>query len=192
MSPAELVGRENEAKRKWANGPWRLLACCRGAAAMEFALLTLPLIWVLGVLVETAAFITVQFQLQFASERAARLLRTNQIPSTVQVDGFKAAVCERLTIANCSRIIHVDVRHSSTFALLNAPSVTAIGPSRPGSTYVDIYAPGTSGDAGSLIVTYDWKFIFPFMGTYFGFANVPGRSDIRRLYGSAVYMTEMM
>lgn len=66
-----------------------------------------------------------------------------------------------------------------------------IGPSRAGGNYSDTYDPGSHGDAGSLFVTYDWSFTFPFMGSKFGFGNVAGRSDVRRLYGSAIYMNEM-
>ena len=41
-----------------------------------------------------------------------------------------------------------------------------------------------------MIVTYDWKFIFPFMGKTFGFNNIPNRTEMRRLHGISIYMRE--
>lgn len=166
--------------------------CQRGTAAVEFALVSLPLIWILAVILETGAFTVIQFELQSAVERSARLIRTNQISSAMQVDEFKAKLCERVTLRNCTQVIHVDVRHGSSFAKLNPPAVSAIGPTTPGGSYGDVYDPGISGDAGSLFVTYDWPFTLPFMGTRFGFGNVPGRKDVRRLYGSTIYLNELM
>lgn len=168
--------------------PW---TCHRGAAAVEFALVALPLIWVLGVICETGAFTVIQFQLQAATERAARLLRTNQIPSTWSADQFKDKVCEKLNLPECKEAIHVDVRHASIFGQLNPPPIASIGPTSKGSSYSETFDPGTNGEAGSLFITYDWKFTFPFMGTTFGFGNVPNRTDLRRIYGSTIYKHEM-
>lgn len=178
-------------RRRRALGLRELWICRRGTAAVEFALVALPLIWVLGVIFETGAFVIMQFQLQFAAERAARLLRTNQISTTSNAEQFKTRLCEKLTLRNCVQVVHVDVRHARSFAQLNPPSVVAIGPARAGDVYTDTYDPGSNGDAGSLFVTYDWKFTFPFMGTEFGFGNVPRRTDVRRLYGSTIYMNEL-
>lgn len=167
---------------------WR---CRRGTAAVEFALVAPPLIWILGVLCETGAFITIQYQLQFATEHAARLLRTNQIPSSWTVGQFKGKVCEKFTVPNCAQVIHVDVRHANKFAELNPPQIQAIGPANSGGRYTETFDPGANGEPGSVFITYDWNFIFPFMGNLFGFGNVGNRTDIRRLHGSTIYMNEM-
>lgn len=159
----------------------------RGTTAVEFALVATPLIWILGVLCETGAFLLIQYQLQYATERAARLLRTNQIPASAQVEQFKTTICAQINIPNCAKNISVDVRHASTFAALAPAAITSLGP--PDNS--GIYDPGTNGDAASVFVAYDWKFVFPFMNTAFGFGNVPGRSNIRRLHASVIFMHEL-
>jgi hypothetical protein len=158
---------------------------------VEFALVSMPLIWMLGIISEVSAFSVIQYQMQYATARAARLLRTNQLPAAMQVSEFKGVVCEKLAVPKCTQRIHIDVRHASSLAKLNPPSLQSIGPSSQKDSYVDTYDPGSNGDAGSLIVTYDWKFIFPFMGKRFAFGNLAGRTDVRRLYGSSIYMNEL-
>lgn len=160
---------------------------CRGTTAVEFALVATPLIWIVGVLCETGAFLLIQYQLQYATERAARLLRTNQIAASTQVDQFKATICSQINIPNCTKNISVDVRHASTFAALNPAEIAYIGPPQNSG----VFEPGSNGEVGSVFVTYDWKFIFPFMSTAFGFGNVPGRNDIRRLHANAIFMHEL-
>lgn len=164
----------------------------RGSTAVEFALVATPLIWILGVICETAAFIVVQYQLQYAVDRTARLIVTNSISAAdvASVSAFKAKVCEFFNAPNCNDAINVDLRSADTFTDLALPNIGEIGPASPSGTYTDTFTPGSATKPGSLIVTYDWKFAFPFMGRTFSFGNVDTRTDVRRLHGIAIYMRE--
>ena len=67
--------------------------------------------------------------------------------------------------------------------------ILTVGPAGSSTSYNETFDPGASGEVGSLIVTYDWRFIFPFMSIPFG--NVTGNSQVRRLAGLSVFRNEM-
>lgn len=170
----------------WLRQIWRGQ---RGTTAVEFALVATPLIWLLGIICETGAFLVVQYQLQYAVDRIARTAVTNTMTAT-DAATFKSRICEILTVRNCANSIYVDVRSADTFAGLALPALSSVGPSTSTGSYSDTFNPGSAGKPGSMIVTYDWKFIFPFMGKTFGFNNIPNRTEMRRLHGISIYMRE--
>ena len=184
-----------------ARRPGSLWRCRNGTTAIEFAIVALPLIWIIGAILEVGALLLYQSALQAATEKASRLIWTNQMSPAWQASDFKAEVCRRLTIYNCVNAIKVDVRNAATFAALDTPSTWSVGPSAPNAGYAETFQPGKAGRAGSVIVTYDWKFIFFFLGdlgnTWLGhfkgrgFDNVPTRTDIHRIAGKSIFMNEM-
>lgn len=171
-----------------------------GSVAIEFALVAPLLLFMLGAIVETGAFLLTQYQIQGATQEVTRKqLQLGNAPANA--NAFKTAVCAEIaTIKNCASSIYVDVQRAATFGALPARKITDVGPAAYGGGYADTYQPAQPGEAGSVIVTYDWKFAFPFLGNAklllsnwrvgLGFGNVPGQTSFRRLFGNTVYMTE--
>lgn len=162
-----------------------------GAAAIEFALVAWPVIFVIGAICEVGIFLLIQFELQFAVDSAARQVKIN----TASANGWSAAtfkqeVCRKIVmINNCASVVNVNVQKAVNFTALKAlmPLPQQVGPSGSGGGYADVFNPGSTGQAGSVIVTYDWTFIFPFMRL---FGNVAGNDRIRRVYGLSVFRNE--
>ena len=160
-----------------------------GAAAIEFALVALPLIVLLGAIIEISLMLVAQFELQHATERAARLIRTGGATNMTESD-FRAVVCSRVVLVpSCATSINVDVRNATNFATLatNAPAPRFVGPEDDDDNYTPIFQPGASAKPGRLVVTYDWTFVFPFLRV---FSNLPLMPNKRRLYGLAAFMNE--
>ena len=172
-----------------------------GASAIEFALVAPMLVLILGCLAETGAFILIQTQLQLATDTAAREIRTGKVgpastaanqPNQMTLSEFKAIVCGKFSVPNCTTNINVDVQSDTSFALLRPklPSpLENVGPQNSGGSYSEAFTPGAPGQMGSLVVTYDWRFVFPMVGLIFG--NVQSYPGIRRLVGLAVYQNEL-
>ena len=159
----------------------------KGSVAVEFAIVGGWLIVVLGTIIETGIFLIVQFNLQNAAETAGRRIRTNQVPSTATLSDFKTEICAGIAIYDCANKVYVDVRNDSSFTGLAAKipfrtnEVPEVGPD-----HTETFAPGGSAQWGSLIVTFDWDFSFPFMNATFG--NLPNGN--RRLFGLSIYKNE--
>lgn len=159
----------------------------RGTAAVEFAIIGFWLIMLLGAIIEVGVFLLIQFELQNASERAARLIRTNNLAQTTQINDFKSTICAKLPIKNCAAKIFVDVRNAPSFADLRAKlPLPPTAPPQVGPGIGETFDPGQPGEMGSVVITYDWRLIFPFLQP---FSNVPGPA--RRLYGISIYRNEV-
>lgn len=173
----------------------------RGATAVEFALVALPLVFVIGGICETGVFLFIQDQLLNASEDAARLIQLNTVtqPTVWAIDTYRTEVCKKLFVSSCASTLKIDVRNvpiaTSTppnyFKQLETimPDVNSVGPAAPGANYQETFQPGSRGQVGSLILTYDWSFVFPFMSTFFG--NVPGNPQVRRLSAVSIFRNEL-
>lgn len=156
----------------------------RGAAAIEFALVVWPVILVIGAICEVGIFLLIQFELQFAVDVAARQVKINTASSSGwSAATFKQEVCHKVVmINNCATAINVNVQSALNFTALKAvmPQPQKVGRG-------DVFNPGTAGQASSVIVTYDWTFLFPFLRM---FGNVDGNNRIRRVYGLSVFRNE--
>lgn len=175
---------------------WR---CEAGTTAIEFAIVAPVLFLLLGAICEVGTFLLIQNSVQAATETAARQIRLGKVgPTTsggavnqMNKSQFKTLVCSKLTISNCTEKIRIDVQKGSSFASLEAkmPSkMEDVGPQTSGGSYAETYEPGSPGEQGSLIITYDWTFIFPMLAPLLG--NVGSSPNIRRLYGVAVFENE--
>lgn len=158
----------------------------KGTAAVEFAIVGVWLVTLLGAIIEGGLFLLVQLELQNAADTAARLIRTNQVTTSTSLATFKSQVCEPIQLDDCASRIFVDVRNAGSFADL-ATVIPVVAGQAPtvGPGQVETFDPGAPGSMGSLVITYDWNFIFPFMTI---FSNQPGAT--RRLYGISVFRIE--
>ena len=166
--------------------PMQLQRRQRGTVAVEFAIIGVWLVFMLGAIIETGLFLLVESQLQNAADRMGRSIRTNQLAPGSSASSFKTVLCSMLKMTSCDTKIYIDVRNADSFENLSLSlpfkvgNVPNVGPGGP-----EVFEPGVPGRAGSLIITYDWTFIFPFMQF---FSNQTGPT--RRLYGLSVYRIE--
>jgi Flp pilus assembly protein TadG len=99
-----------------------------GAAAIEFAILALPLFMLIFGILELAAMFFVDTALDAALHKNSRLIRTGQaVEKATSLAGFKAAVCEDMVyLLNCETkllvVANVVSNISTTAALMPADS----------------------------------------------------------------------
>jgi Flp pilus assembly protein TadG len=157
----------------------------KGAAAVEFALISVPFFYILGTIVEAGLMLFTEYTLQASVQEASRLIRTGQMQKTGMSDvAFKAKVCETAGILiNCmgQATVYVDSRPSFAALDTNTPDMEEVGPDGTAA-----FTAGGASSATAVIVTYDWDFVLPFM-SFFG--NVDGGSA-RRLVGFAMFRNE--
>ena len=88
---------------------------------------------------------------------------------------------------DCTNEVTVYVNSSTTFAALDTavPSPIAIGPVN-GNPYAVVFTPGGKQATATVVATYDWDFVFPFMD-FLGNIN---NGDARRLQAIAIFRNE--
>lgn len=166
----------------------------RGATAVEFALVSGPFFFVLGCICETGLMLFTEYVLQNAVQEASRQVRTGQVTSTdgtqlMSAADFKTSVCNNVKLLiDCAGHVTVYVNSAATFAALQTAmdDPLNIGPSSSGTAYTTVFTPGGQLMAATVIATYDWNFVFPFM-SFLG--NIDSNSA-RRIYGLAVFRNE--
>lgn len=165
-----------------------------GAAAVEFALVAGPFIFVLGCICEAGLMMFTEFVLQDSVQEAARRVRTGQVTAAdgtllMNAGTFKSLICEQVSLmGDCAGGVTVYVNSAATFAALKTatPNPLSIGKKLDGTTSGSVFTPGGSLKATAVIATYDWDFKFPFM-SFFGNIN---DNSTRRLYGLAIMRNE--
>jgi Flp pilus assembly protein TadG len=157
-----------------------------GAAALEFAMVIFPFIYVLGCITETGVMLFTEYVLQSSVQDAARQIRTGGAQNAgLDAAGFKTKVCKNVgALVDCAKVT-VYVKPATSFTTLKStlPSALAIS-TDPGSP--KSFNCGLASQPGAVIATYDWTFVFPFM-SFLG--NINGNTQ-RRLSGVAIYQNE--
>ena len=149
----------------------------RGATAVEFSLLALPLIMLIFASMQTALLFFYDQALQTGAQKSARQLLTG----SVQLGGltqaqFKTVVCANLPSQfQCSNVM-VDVQSASSFQATNTSSLTPTYDIHNSVTNVWNYTPGNPGDIVIMRVMYDW----PVLGgpLAVGLANQPNNTHL--------------
>jgi Flp pilus assembly protein TadG len=166
----------------------------RGATAIEFGLVAAPFFFLLGGICETGIMLFTEYIIQNATQETARTVRTGQVSSSdgtplISASEFKTMLCDTAeVIVACSGRVTVYVDNSADFATLETtmPDPVDIGPSSGGAAYPVVFNPGARLRAATVVATYDWDFVFPFMN-FLG--NING-GDARRVYGLAIFRNE--
>jgi Flp pilus assembly protein TadG len=148
---------DRKSKTSASKTAWlRALGDNRGAAALEFALVAVPLICLILAAVQTAIIMFYDQALQTATEKSARQLMTGSVQdSGLNQAAFKSLVCANAPLFRCSGLM-VDVQSASSFSSI---STSALAPTYNGSGAVTnawTYNPGSAGDIVILRVMYDW------------------------------------
>lgn len=138
----------------------------RGATAVEFALVSLPLVTLVMGMLELAIVILVVTTLETASEYSARMIRTGEFQTSAantRAD-FKALVCSRMGWLNgqCASNLTVTVQ---TF-----PSFNALAGNQPmtGQTFVPNTGCFSTGQPGDIVLVrsyFLWQLFTPLLST---------------------------
>lgn len=96
----------------------------RGATMIEFALIMIPFFVILFGIFEVGFVFWGTYELENATEDAARQIRTGQIKGNLGAAAFKTQVCNRVVIlSRCNEDLRLDVRSFNNFAeIQNSPA----------------------------------------------------------------------
>jgi Flp pilus assembly protein TadG len=141
----------------------------RGTAAIEFAFVAGPFLFMIFAVIELALVFLLSTSLDAASEQAARRIRTGQFQTASQTKAdFKADICARMTwlAGNCGTALSVDVRTYDTYS-----QVTPINPIQTApdgqQSVPDTFPTGPDALPPQRIVVvrthYTWPLISPLM-----------------------------
>lgn len=140
------------------------LADQRGATAVEFSLIALPLFVLIMGIVEVGLFFAAGLVLEGASADAGRLIRTGQVQLSADPEGvFSEALCERgRPMLRCNliqyEVIHVESDRFADAALV-PPAFDDEGNLIPAG-----FDSGNSNDVILIRSAYRYEFLTPFLG----------------------------
>jgi Flp pilus assembly protein TadG len=169
------------------SGPSRLRQFARrlkheqgGATAVEFGILALPFIMLIGGVIELGLVFMGQITLDNAMAQTSRQIRTGQLISSpnaatqvVQLAAFRDSVCDNMSwmVADCKANLSVDVRTYSAYSAIALSSPITNGVFNPGAlTY-------NTGVPGSIVVVrgyYNWKLYMPVLNQ--ALERTPGKT----------------
>jgi Flp pilus assembly protein TadG len=133
-----------DAARRWGRGLRQFGRDPSGASAIEFALVALPLIYLLLATLQVGLVFFANYTLENATAQGARMLRTGQAQNQkFDAAKFKAEVCKHITAPLSCANLKLDVRRFTNFssADLTQP-LDSSGKIKPNFTY----DPGLGGD----------------------------------------------
>jgi Flp pilus assembly protein TadG len=155
----------------------------QAAAAVEFALISLPFLALLFAIIETALVFFAGQTLQTAAATAGRLILTGQAQdASLSAAQFKQQVCAQVYgIFDCANSVYVDVESYSSFSSVNLNPPVSNGQLNTGSMG---YNPGGPGD----IVIVRLYYQFPVYVSMISLSNLNGGYNL--LSGTYVYKNE--
>lgn len=132
--------------------------------AVEFAIVAMPLFFMLFAIIELALVYLLSSTLENATSDAARTIRTGAVQTSGggSATAIRNAICDKLgwLQAQCQSNLSVDVRTYSQFANPTAPN--PINNGNFDNTAL-MYAPGQQGDIVMVRAYYRWKLLTPFL-----------------------------
>jgi Flp pilus assembly protein TadG len=161
----------------------------RGATAVEFGLISLPVLAMVFGLIELALIFLVATTLDQATQAAARQIRTGEFQNSGAVTpaGFKALVCANMTWlqSRCASDLSLDVRtYGSYAALAAAPPVN--GPTfNPAN---NCFQPGQPADIVLVRAYFQWDLVTPLLNA--AMQNMGGGSGKRLITSTTAFRNE--
>jgi Flp pilus assembly protein TadG len=142
----------------------RLARNRRGAAAVEFALVSIPFLALIFGVVEIGMIFFISTTLESATNATARLIRTGQMQAsgTATSATFVSGVCNQLSWlgSSCTSNLFVDVRTFSSFSSMSAPSPIVNGQIQQANLLFNI---GAAGDIVLVRTFYQWTVFTPLL-----------------------------
>jgi Flp pilus assembly protein TadG len=141
-----------------SRGSWRCLAAFRadqsGASAIEFAIVAVPLIWLILATMQVGLLYSANYSLENATAQGARLIRTGQAQNNkFDAEGFKKEVCKHLTSMLSCEKLKVDVRRFDSFS---KSELTNPLDSKGAMKTSFSYDPGVGGEVVVVRSFYPW------------------------------------
>ncbi len=164
----------------------RFAAACRGATAVEFALIAAPFLALMFGVLELGLVFMVSTTLDNATEAAARTIRTGQLQSGGGSAGsFKTAICDNMSWlgASCDSKLTIDVRTFPRFADVSLTDPVTDGAIDASKT---TFTPGNGEDIVVVRAYYEWTLITPMLNA--GLANLGGTK--RLVYSTVTFRNE--
>lgn len=158
----------------------------RGATLIEFALIMTPFFVILFGIFEVGFVFWGTFELENATEDAARRIRTGQITADGGEAAFRTEVCSRVVLLpRCNTDLRLDVRSFNSFAELQG---SPPAPLDNDGELRDSMAFNPGGPRSIVLVStfYRWPLINPLSG--YSIANMA--SGDRLLQASAAFRNE--
>jgi len=156
----------------------------RGATAVEFGLVAVPLIALLVAILQVGVVLVAQQVLQTATSKAARLIMTGQVQGQNMTSAqFQQQLCAQATsLFSCSGI-YVNVQTFSSFT-----SATLANPVQNGKFNGSAmqWSPGGPGDIVVAQAFYQWPVVLAPLG--FNLANLSGNQLL--LVGTSAFRNE--
>jgi len=155
-----------------------------GAAAVEFAFVSIPFLALIFAIMETALVFFAGQTLETAVQDSARLIMTGQAQTGAwSKDTFKTHVCEHIYgLFDCANGVYVDVKTFVDFASVNNPPPVNNG------VFDDTqlnYSPGDVGTIEVVTLYYEWP-VYTFVLGHLN--NLNGNK--RLLVATAVFRNE--
>ena len=141
----------------------RFLRDSQAAAAVEFALVAGPLIFLMCACIELALVILLSVTLDNATDQASRGIRTGLTTAgNSSITTFRQAICNRMgwLAGSCMTNLHADVETYSSFATV--PTADLIKNGQFDTTNFK-YQIGTGSQIQLVRVYYEWPLITPFL-----------------------------
>jgi Flp pilus assembly protein TadG len=156
----------------------------KGATAVEFALVALPFVVLLGAILETALVFFAGIMMEHGLSQSAREIRTGQLQlAGGSSEAFRDSVCSRSAgLLRCERL-RIDVRTLESFGGATSLPVDENGMVDAGAIS---FLPGDPGEIVLVRAYYDWPLIMPNLGL--GLANMAGNR--RLLTATAAFRNE--
>jgi len=158
-----------------------------GAAAVEFALVMVPLITTLLLCAQTFIVFWLDSEMQSIAQKAARQVMTGTAQDAGMSQSAFLQMVQGLTPSPFqSAGVMVDVKSASSFAALNTAAPVMTYNAQGQATNSWTYSPGNAGDIVILRVMYNW----PIYGGALAFGLANQSNNTRLLTGTAVFKNE--
>jgi Flp pilus assembly protein TadG len=162
-----------------------------GVTAVEFALVSLPLLLMIFGLLELALVFLVGATLESAMERAARQIRTGafQTSADSSATNFKAIVCGNMSwlSSRCSSDLWLDVRTFTDYgsaATATPPNPTTFDP----VNHPPCFSPGQPTDIVLVRAYFEWGLFTPLLDA--ALENMGGGSGKRLISATTAFRNE--
>jgi len=154
-----------------------------GATAIEFALLSIPYVFLVVGIIEIAIMFAGASLLEGATNSAARLVRTGQIQDAADPEiAFRNALCQYTTaIVRCNEIVFESIPIES---FLDADDLDPVY-DEDGNMESQGFDPGGSNDRVLIRVSYNYTMLTPFIGPL-----LSGGDNIIQFMSTIVLQTE--
>ena len=143
---------------------WRLFARHdKGAAAVEFALVAAPLVFLICSCIELAMVVVLSVTLDNATDEAARQIRTGVTTAgNSSIDTFRQKVCDNMgwLSGSCMGSLHVDVQTFNNFSDVVKTDLIVNGKF---DTTNFKYTIGTGSKIQLVRAYYEWPLFSPFL-----------------------------